>query len=184
MIFDETKKLNQSDKIVSFCKERIKAEKGHWIKLADPITGVDWHHLFHLLMFSVYFNISDNESFKVIEYSGGFGNLALMASRVFSNVDYSILDSKDNINIQRIYLKNTNVKFIEDEGTEEIFDCFLSMWGLSELKTDKQKEIISHWYGAKQIMLAIQEASSIRGIENFIYTPSQLWGGQYVFGNL
>lgn len=175
------------DKVCQIYKNTIRANRPEWLERVDPITNTDWHHLYHLYLMDDFYLINNNNNIKLIEFGGGFGNMAMLAVKIFDNIDYTILDLPNSLRVQKIYLDGLPVKLVED--TNECYDMLVSTWALSETDVDTQMDVASHWFGADQVMLAYQDdkthegfdCSFLQDLQGFKRLSSPLKGNTYAF---
>jgi putative sugar O-methyltransferase len=147
-------------------------------KLSTAINSV--HHLYHLSRYEHSTGRRIEKVRRVVEFGGGYGNLA----RVFRNFGqisrYAILDLPLFSCIQYVYLSTAfgpdrvRLENGTGEGTgEETIsmlplpfldravvegDLFVSTWALSESTRQAYSYVKSrHWFGAESILLAYNE---------------------------
>lgn len=142
------------------------------------------HHLYSLQKFMESTGYKFKDSQTVVEWGGGYGNLAKIIKRYNRNVKltYVLIDTSLFSCIQWLYLATVfgikNVRIITDKGTEvksgliNILplkflkfhniktDLFISTWALSESTKYSQDFVVkTNWFGAKSILLSFQKAS-------------------------
>jgi putative sugar O-methyltransferase len=141
------------------------------------------HHLYHFLRFINNTKCDLNQMDTIVEWGGGYGNMAKIFRRLSSSLStYIIVDTPLFSCLQWLYLStvfgeaNVNllqnstdmiqskkinllpVCFVEDHKINA--DLFLSTWALSESSKYSQDYVVSHdWFEAKHILLAYQESS-------------------------
>jgi hypothetical protein len=140
------------------------------------------HHLFHLARFMQRTGCRPKDVRTVMEWGGGYGNLAKILSRTWKlygeDVTYIVVDHPIMSCLQWLYLSTV---FGEDEtrlvlkegdflkGRINILptslvsrsigniDLFISTWGLSESSILAQRFVASEkFFGAKRLLLAYQ----------------------------
>jgi len=141
------------------------------------------HHLHHLLRFSHIMKCDLEQINTVVEWGGGYGNLAKIFYRLKSTPStYVIIDIPLVSSIQWLYLTVTlgkeavNIVQSSDDAIEPgkinliplgfvdkisiKADLFLSTWALSECTKFAQDYVVSQdWFGAKHILLAYSSCS-------------------------
>lgn len=142
------------------------------------------HHLHHIFRFLDTTKCNLSELKTVIEWGGGYGNLAKIFCRLLnSNITYIIIDLPFFSCIQWLYLATifgaNKVKIIQssdesiDIGKVNLLplcfleqyhiecDLFLSTWAISESSKNSQEYVINkNWFGAKHFLLAYGKYSS------------------------
>jgi len=140
------------------------------------------HHLYHLIRFSKKTNCDLNEIDSVIEWGGGYGNMAKIFQRLKTKPStYVIIDTPLFSCIQWLYLATAigpgNVNLFqkpEDEIARQKInllpvcfvdsvdissDLFISTWGLSESSSFSQDYVVRrNWFDAKHILLAYSKS--------------------------
>jgi len=143
------------------------------------------HHLNHLALFADKTKGILKNVKNVIEWGGGYGNMAKIFLRINSNVTYTIIDSPIFIFIQAIYLssifgrekiniitkskqeiKNNLINLIplNPETIKNIDfgqpDIFISTWALSESNEFSQNIIEQlNYFNSKHLLIAHQSTS-------------------------
>ena len=157
-------------------------------RLGNPaITSIFWltshtsiHHLYHLIRFEQVNKVSLNQTTNVIEFGGGYGNIAKIYRRINPSCTYVIIDLPVVCCIQYVYLSTLlgrdSVYFVSDTGDrtrigkinlvpirfmEYLEDIpnglFVSTWGLSEATAEAQSFIQKKkFFNTKSILLAFQ----------------------------
>jgi len=141
------------------------------------------HHLYHLSLFESKAEVKLRDIKSVIEWGGGYGNLAKIYRRINTDATYSIIDLPLFTCIQYIYLscifggdrikvikENEQIhkgKFnlipinqLEKNSLASFLNCdlFISTWGLSESTRYAQDYVIEKdFYSAKKILFAFHE---------------------------
>jgi len=168
-----------------------------------PLNSI--HHLYHLARFVDTTGV-EIESQSILEWGGGFGNLARLSKGLFPGVSYSIVDLAFMTSIQRRYLDavlgpehGVTIHPVEslDGSTKLSADLFVSTWALSECTVDAHLYVLGgDFFGAKSVLIAHQKSSDLFGAaedveslcrnagfdvvtEEFTFTGR---GDQYVFG--
>lgn len=138
------------------------------------------HHLYHLIYFQNKTRIDFNRIDTVIEWGGGYGNMAKLFKRINPGITYIIIDlplltclqwlylavilGEDKINI----LKNTTeeikegkinllpVCFLKNYNLKG--DLFIATWSLSESSRYAQDYVENHkFFGAKHFLFGYQK---------------------------
>ncbi|MFH1427399.1 MAG: hypothetical protein ABIG60_02625 [Patescibacteria group bacterium] len=142
------------------------------------------HHLYHLIKYKNTANVNFSNFQTVIEWGGGYGNLAkLYLKLVDSNVTYIIIDTSLFSVLQWLYLATVfgqdRVHLI-DQAEEKISpgriniipvsfikkftleaDLFISTWALSESSKAAQDYVANkNWFEAKHLLIAYQKSSA------------------------
>ncbi|MBN2302261.1 MAG: hypothetical protein JXN60_07085, partial [Lentisphaerae bacterium] len=137
------------------------------------------HHLHHLARYAHDQQFSFDEADTVVEWGGGYGNLAKLYRRLApKGGTYIIFDVPLLSCVQWLYLSTTlgeNAAHLITKPNEEIVlgkinlvptvfrdsfkeiraDLFISTWALSESGRDSQDYVVGlNWYGAKRLLLA------------------------------
>lgn len=137
------------------------------------------HHLFHLLRYSEAKAVDLASCRSVVEWGGGYGNLAKLYRRlVGTDHSYVIVDVPIFSVLQFVYLTSVgiDVRLVTpaakeiDPGVVNLVpltllsavdieaDLFISTWGLSESSAEAQHEVTSRgWFGASRRLIAFQE---------------------------
>jgi len=145
--------------------------------------NVTSHANVHTLYHWVRFNNNSNLLFekpKIIEWGGGYGNMARLLFNIFKgNLEYYLIDMPIMTAIQWLYLasilgedeieilKTENqkptkrIRLIPLSSTDLIpqnCDLFISTWALSESSAYAQEYVKNkRWFGAKSILYAYQD---------------------------
>lgn len=139
------------------------------------------HHLYHILKFINITKCNFENINRIIEWGGGYGNMAKIFKRLTNNIlTYIIIDIPLFSCIQWLYLTSIfgkkEINLIKDsndkihngkinivplcfmEELELNGDIFISTWGLSESSPYSQDYVINHkFFNSKHILLAYQE---------------------------
>jgi len=139
------------------------------------------HNLYHLIRFSDKTGCDLNQISSVVEWGGGYGNLAKLFKRLSDNEPtYIIIDTPLFSCIQWLYLSTVvgeqyvhllqnAVDSIVPEKLNLVPICFLdncqikgdifiSTWGLSESSEYAQDLVMSKkWFGARHLLLGYQD---------------------------
>jgi len=138
------------------------------------------HHIHHLVRFENFSGMRIEETRSVLEFGGGYGNLARIFHNLAAGVRYTIIDLPLFSCIQYVFLCATlgadRVRLAADgcAGSEEVpvilvplpsidrvggpFDLFVSTWALSESTPQAYAYIKGkHWFGADKILLAFHQ---------------------------
>ncbi len=141
------------------------------------------HHASHLVTWERTAKASIANLSTIIEWGGGYGNLARLSSRLNAHGTYIIIDTPLFAQLQWLYLSVTvphrSVNLIMNseqpilENAISIIpvglisqvaipkaDLFISTWALSESSKEAQ-EYVAHkyWFGAQHLLLGYQERS-------------------------
>ena len=140
------------------------------------------HHLYHVALFEATSDSALNENKFIIEWGGGYGNLAKIIKRINSSVTYIIIDLPIFSCLQWIYLSTvfsaSDVNIIIDAETQleegkinllpiNLYehlhlecDLFIGTWSLSESSEFVQNLVFkTKFFGAKHLLLAYQSNS-------------------------
>lgn len=175
------------DTVCSNYRRQIDIQRPEWLDKVFPRNNTDWHHLYHLLLLSQVYGLPSDYSGKILEYGGGFGNMARLTKEIWPDVDYTILDLPTSLELQRRYLKDIDINLVE--STVDKYDVFVSTWALSETDAENQKSISRHWFDAPMVMLAYQDdkigegfdSTPLQNMNGFMYVESLLEGNTYAF---
>jgi putative sugar O-methyltransferase len=142
------------------------------------------HHLFHLTKYLNKAKFTIDEISTVVEWGGGYGNLAKIFKRL-NLVDhtYIIIDTPLFSSIQWLYLstilgkENVNllqsskdiicpgkinlipICFLDDHQISA--DLFISTWALSESSPFSQDYVVAHeWFKSKHLLLAYHKSTA------------------------
>jgi len=142
------------------------------------------HHLYHLIRFSDATRCDLNQIDAIVEWGGGYGNMARIFKRLKSRpFTYIIIDIPLISCIQWAYLATIlgeeSVNLLQNpEDTvraEKINllpvcfvdrhkisgDLFISTWALSESSKYSQDYVVNHrWFDSKHVLLAYQDSST------------------------
>jgi len=143
------------------------------------------HHLNHLSLFEDKTKCSLKKIKNVIEWGGGYGNMARIFYRIKPNTTYTIIDMPIFIFIQAIYLSSifgrNKINIITEPNqkiknnfinlitlNEELLkninfnrpDVFISTWGLSE-SNDFSQNIVErlNYFGSRYLLIGHQASS-------------------------
>lgn len=144
------------------------------------------HHAYHLARFAAAVGEQATEFHRIVEWGGGYGNLAKVCSRAASDkrVQYVIVDTPLFSCIQWLYLASVlgehRVRMLlnsEDEiaagvnilpvGLLENYDLradlFISTWGLNECSQRAQDLVVNerNCFGAKHLLVAGSEGEQL-----------------------
>jgi putative sugar O-methyltransferase len=149
-------------------------------------SGNSIHHLYHLTKFAREMNVIPSSISSVIEFGGGYGNLAKLARRINPSITYTIIDVPIFIYLQYVYLAclfgQDLVTIVDSSMTisegkfnlvpldkillekftvqKPTADLFVSTWALSESNVYTQSWITEQdYFGAKNLLLAYQKAN-------------------------
>ncbi|MDP3966118.1 MAG: putative sugar O-methyltransferase [archaeon] len=148
------------------------------------------HQLYHLIFYSEASKVNFGKVKRVVEWGGGYGNLARIFKKFNPFQTYTIIDLPTFSCIQWVYLSSVfgekKINFIAsikdkiEEGKINILpicflekiklhaDLFISTWALNESSEYSQNYVIKNkWFGSKNQLLAIQNKID----ENFNASP-------------
>lgn len=136
------------------------------------------HHAAHLARYRKTIGENFWDSPSIIEWGGGYGNMACIIRRINPGITYTIIDLPEMLSLQYIYLSsifgdnsinialNINVDILDGRinlvTSQSILDndialnCygFLSTWALTESPKEYQTMIIErNFFGAKRILI-------------------------------
>lgn len=147
-------------------------------------SGNSIHHLFHLAKFYTENNQEISTIDHIIEYGGGYGNMARIAKNINQHCTYTIIDIPIFSYIQLVYLRTVlgkdNVVLFEDTneiqpGKVNIIplhipllkalatsdytpNIFVSTWALSESNKKTQEMVLGFdYFKARSLLLAYQK---------------------------
>ncbi len=141
------------------------------------------HHLYHLIYLESKTGLRLHDVTSIVEWGGGYGNMAKIVKRINSDVTYIIIDIPPFCCIQWLYLCTTtgatNVNILMNSGQEiEVGkinllpvcflreknlccspDIFVATWSLSESSRLAQDYVESaNFFNARHILLAFQKS--------------------------
>ena len=134
------------------------------------------HHLYHFTRFSSATHCDLNQEQVVVEWGGGYGNMAKIFKRISPNSTYIIVDLPIFSALQWLYLSTifgeANINLLQTPqdvlqfGKINILpiclldrlkikaDLFISTWALNESSSHSQCYVANKkWFGAKHILL-------------------------------
>lgn len=142
------------------------------------------HHLYHIIRFLNNTKCDLKDIKTIIEWGGGYGNMAKIFNRLTkNNITYIIIDTPLMSCIQWLYLatilgkkkvkliQNSNEKIIENKRNilplcfmdqyDLSADLFISTWALTESSRYSQEYVVnSNWFGSKHILLSYNYKNS------------------------
>ncbi len=139
------------------------------------------HHLHHLARWSMVTGLSLERNKTVVEWGGGYGNLAKIYRRLAPGTTYVIIDTPIFTCLQWLYLRTVlgekevhligasgpairkgRVNLISLGQLDRLklkADLFISTWALSESATFAMNWVKRHkWFGAQSLLLAYQNS--------------------------
>lgn len=143
--------------------------------LFSPSTSANSiHHLYHLYSFQKLTGVEIKELSLILEFGGGYGNIAKLAHRLGFNGTYCIYDFPVFNIIQKTYLKNQSwnevnfsdeirLSFINSESIDEwnfnkfSNKLFLATWSISETSISLRNEFLSSVQDFDYFFIAFQE---------------------------
>jgi len=144
------------------------------------------HHLCHLIKFSEKADVDLEKTNNIVEWGGGYGNLARIFLKINPSATYTIIDlpifsfiqalyltavfgyekvnlllnTKDTIKPGKINIIPLDKKVLENMSFEQP-DIFISTWALSESSKYSIRYVgDSSFFGARLLLLAHQQKSS------------------------
>jgi len=176
---------------LAFLKSKLNKEKLKYLLeeeyVGNPIiSSINYktshntiHNLFHIALYLDLIKTNPSDIKDIVEWGGGYGNLARIFRKINSNQTYTIIDLPLFSCIQWIYLSSVfgeeNINFITNdklkikEGKINLLpvcflekfklnaDLFISTWALSESSKYSQEYVIkNNWFNAKHRLLAFQ----------------------------
>jgi hypothetical protein len=129
----------------------------------------DTHHLYHLCR---YFSSIEklNEQLDIVEWGGGYGNMAKVFSYCFSEYigSYTIFDLPKMGEIQKNYLNRMSIEGVDLidstklDCIEKAEDCslFISTWALSECTTDTIDMVSNSNLLDKGVLVALHQCGN------------------------
>lgn len=137
------------------------------------------HHAMHLGFYKRNTGEPFWNSKSIIEFGGGYGNMARLIKKMNSDITYTIIDLPELLAIQYIYLgslfsedcinivnaENTKIQegkinlvtsdFVIDGSVNLSTESFISTWAITECPEFLQKFVLeNNLFGAKKILLA------------------------------
>lgn len=143
------------------------------------------HHLYHIIKFQNEIETELENADAIVEWGGGYGNLAKIFKRINSHATYTIIDLPIFSCVQWLYLSTVlgvnNINILTN-STDEIklgkinllpvcfvpekkswsaqTDIFIATWSLSESSTFAQDYVDSvDFFNAKHLLAAFRESS-------------------------
>lgn len=140
------------------------------------------HHLYHIIYFQNKTRTKITECDSILEWGGGYGNMAKIVKRMNNEITYTIVDTPLFCCIQWLYLSTilgrnqvniiTGLKDIISPRKVNILpvgllrkqniraDMFIATWSLSESSRFAQDYVESlNFFGAEHLLLAFQESA-------------------------
>lgn len=141
------------------------------------------HHLYHLVRFQNSTAVKINKYNSIVEWGGGYGNMAKIVKRMNMEMTYTIIDTPLFSCIQWLYLSSIlgdgDVNIIEDskdntmekkinilpldfiaESKKIKTDIFVATWSLSESSKFAQNHVnFVSYFGAEHLLIAFQEST-------------------------
>lgn len=137
-------------------------------------------HAYHIARFEQATGCDIAKVQRVVEWGGGYGNMAKLFKRINPNVTYVVIDTPLFNCLGWLYLSTifgqNEVHFIQNESDrimpgkinilplcfladqKIITDLFLSTWALCESSKFSQQFVASkHWFGARHLFLSYQK---------------------------
>lgn len=137
-------------------------------------------HLYHLMRFERATGRSLASHRRIVEWGGGYGNLARLVRRMAPGGTYVLIDTPLFATLQWLYLSSVlgedEVRLLPvdratvEEGKLNVVpvgaipadlraDAFVSTWALSESSDEAQEAVLrANWYGAESLLLGYQQA--------------------------
>ncbi len=150
------------------------------------------HNLYHLVFFIIKLNKNLNKCTQIVEWGGGYGNLARLFMKIgLSGKTYIIIDTPLFSCIQWIYLSSVfgedkiNLIKKEDNNIKEgkinllpicflehfnlNADLFISTWALNESSVYSQEYVKNKdFFGAKHFLIAVGEQNERIPYSNYL----------------
>lgn len=140
------------------------------------------HHLYHLVNFQNKTGCKISKYDSILEWGGGYGNMAKIVNRMNKKITYTIIDTPLFCCIQWLYLASilgedkiniithSQAPIIEEKinilplglltRRKVKVDLFIATWSLSESSKLAQDYVHSiDFFGAKHLLVAFQESS-------------------------
>lgn len=156
----------------------------HETAVGEPYISVDRYrasdvtvgHLFHIAKYRQATGNDLPALGTILEWGGGYGNLARMVKMIHPQCTYVIIDTPIMSYIQNYYLNYFTptviyngsivkgmvnlVPLTEVDGLDMSADMFISTWALNE-STDACGELLKsrQWYGAEQFLISYLRGS-------------------------
>lgn len=131
----------------------------------------------HLYLFTKWREkVGEKKIDCVIEWGGGYGDMAVIIKTIHPNIHYVIVDLPPAIRLQRLYIpERIDVAYAESPLRHDLPDCelFISTYGLSESGLDAQNYVVQkQYFHARHLLLAYEPDK----IDLFPSTPNFLSG--------
>lgn len=104
---------------------------------------------------------------RVVEWGGGFGNMARLISQMYNPASYEIVDLPYMNEIQRAYLDKAEVNAATTSDPDQISDMdgvgvFISTWALSECNRSAMEYVVERkFFGASHFLMAAQQPNDL-----------------------
>lgn len=112
-------------------------------------SGNKIHQTFHLKKFNDFSKINLKEFNYVIEFGGGYGNMAKTFKRISPNINYIIFDTIEVNLLQYYYLKKSNIKVtmknFKKKQVNLINDLKILKKLINKIKHQKKTLFIANW---------------------------------------
>lgn len=134
-------------------------------QIGAPISAENHvHMLFHLQQYcnKVGYRKLDTSK-RVLEFGGGFGNMAYVVNKINPNIDYTIFDFPEFNLLQQWYLEAngiTNVKCTSNLAEVKLnpnYDILIGTWSLSEAPLEFRNTFLEN-LNINSFLLAYQKA--------------------------
>lgn len=116
------------------------------------------HHLYLLTKWRE--KVQPGKIERVIEWGGGYGDMAVMVKSLYPEVEYVIVDLPAAVTLQREYIPEAlGIDYAASPLKIEIGECdlFISTWALSESGSWSHDHVIGkNWFGARHLLLAYE----------------------------
>lgn len=149
----------------------------HWTGL----SGTTIHHAYHLERWSEITGLLLSELRSVVEWGGGFGNMARLVLSVAPDCRYTIIDMPFMERVQRQFLAGCGdvhwaryvgdyrgAAILAEDGVREdgwgahSVDLFVATWSLDESPAAQQRAVAAHgFFGAEHLLIAMHPGKDI-----------------------
>ncbi len=157
--YDETRELcNEPD----FGRPVRKVYKSNYGEVISSHNNIQ--HLYHIVRWLESIHISGDDHINgVVEWGGGFGNMARLFKNIFNINNYSIIDLPYMNVIQNAYFDSIGIEVFTTSNPNDVLDLpsdslFLSTWALSECNEGAIQYVVDRdFFKAHHLLLAAQQ---------------------------
>ena len=140
----------------------------HIITTDGRIDSNKVHNAYHLMQFEESTNTNISEYTNIFEFGGGYGCLAKIIKTLNPHCDYTIFDVPTMSKIQKYYLRDYDVRIINDikDITKKDMTLLIGAWSISEVPIVLREDIINRVCPAHYF---IGYQNKLNGIDNALY---------------